>query len=259
MKKQIKNIITLILLLGIAGYAGYRAYRYWFQKPGNEGLIEVVNPDGSVSDKTPEEVAAAKEAERQKILKGVVASTNAVSRSTGTVNNVAVSTAAATATATAAAESNVTYSPRKSPLKAIEKPAMGSYYLPGRNHNPMMSVADYEEIRRAEQARIDAEREAKLAAERAVKDAQEAAAAAARAAKERKKEEVKIVKKTDPMVLLGRRLQIQGIMGTMAIVNGDTYSVGDVINKTGGAKLKSVGENYIIVEYKGKTLRKEMK
>ena len=127
-----------------------------------------------------------------------------------------------------------------------EHPAGKSYYEPTRNHNPMMSPKDYERIRKAEEERLEAEREARLAAERAAELANA-------------NNYVPEVKKVDPMKVLERKIKIQAIMGDMAVINGEPYSRGEVIRKTGGAKVKSIGGNYIIVEYKGKTLKKVFK
>lgn len=127
-----------------------------------------------------------------------------------------------------------------------EHPAGKSYYEPTRNHNPMMSPKDYERIRKAEEERLEAEREARLAAERAAELANT-------------NEYVPEVKKVDPMKVLERKIRIQAIMGDMVVINGEPYSRGEVIRKTGGAKIKSIGGNYIIVEYKGKTLKKAFK
>ena len=127
-----------------------------------------------------------------------------------------------------------------------EHPAGKSYYEPTRNHNPMMSPRDYEKIRKAEEERLEAEREARLAAERAAELANA-------------NDYVPEVKKVDPMKVLERKIRIQAIMGDMAVINGEPYSRGEVIRKTGGAKIKAIGGNYIIVEYKGKTLKKAFK
>jgi hypothetical protein len=132
-----------------------------------------------------------------------------------------------------------------------ERPKNKSYYYPKRNHNPMMSPKDYDDLRRAEQARIDAEREAKLAAEMAAR---------MQSAGYEYDAETKVPKKkVDPLVVLNKKLRLQGIMGNMVIINNESYGRGDVISRTGGAKVKTIGGNYIIIEYKGRTLKKVMK
>lgn len=132
-----------------------------------------------------------------------------------------------------------------------QRPKDKSWFDPQNNHNPMMSPKDYDDIRKAEQARIEAERAAKLEAERAAR---------AQLAGDTYNPITKVVrKKIDPLKIIDRKLRIQGIMGSMVIINGDAYSPGDTIARTGGAKVKTIGGNYIIIEYKGKTLRKVMK
>jgi len=126
-----------------------------------------------------------------------------------------------------------------------EKPKNKSYFMPGRNHNPMMSPVDYDNIRKAEQARIDAEREAKLAEERAAADA-----------KFQQQQKKLAAKKADPLVTMSKKIRLQGIMGNMALINNGSYQVGDKINGCPGCVLKTVGGNYIIVDYKGRTFRK---
>jgi hypothetical protein len=114
-----------------------------------------------------------------------------------------------------------------------------------------MSPRDYDNLRKAEQARIDAEREAKLAAEMAAK--------MQNAGYEYDPNEKVPKKKVDPLAVINKKLRLQGIMGNMVIINNETYMRGDVINRTGGARVKTIGGNYIIIEYKGRTLKKVMK
>lgn len=145
----------------------------------------------------------------------------------------------------ASSEANVSSSETEGQEKAEKKvhPADKSYYEPSRNHNPMMSPRDYEKLRKEEQARLEAEREARLAAERA--------------ANPQLYEEYKPkVKKPDMLKILDKKLRLQAIIANEVIINGETYSRGKIIKKTDGARVKSIGENYIIIEYKGKTLKK---
>lgn len=166
--------------------------------------------------------------------------------------NASAAQTAAAAVAASTATANGEAAPGGSAEEAKpEKPKNKSYYAPERNHNPMMSPRDYDNLRKAEQARIDAEREAKLAAEMAAK--------MQNAGYEYDPEAKVPKKKVDPMAILNKKLRLQGIMGDMVIINNDTYGRGDIINKTGGARVKTIGGNYIIIEYKGKTLKKVMK
>lgn len=164
----------------------------------------------------------------------------------GTSENAAQSAPAEVAASTSAANGEAA----KEETKA-EKPKNKSYYAPERNHNPMMSPRDYDNLRKAEQARIDAEREAKLAAEMAAK---------MQSAGYEYDPDAKVPKKkVDPLAVINKKLRLQGIMGNMVIINNETYMRGDVINRTGGARVKTIGGNYIIIEYKGRTLKKVMK
>lgn len=175
---------------------------------------------------------------------------SAVTASTATVAS-ASENAAQTAPAEVAASTSAANGEAAKEDTKAEKPKNKSYYAPERNHNPMMSPRDYDNLRKAEQARIDAEREAKLAAEMAAK---------MQSAGYEYDPEAKVPrKKVDPLAVLNKKLRLQGIMGNMVIINNDTYGRGDVISRTGGARVKTIGGNYIIIEYKGRTLKKVMK
>lgn len=133
-----------------------------------------------------------------------------------------------------------------------EHPAGKSYYEPTRNHNPMMSPRDYEKIRMEEQAKRDAEEAARRAEEEALRARSEPESAAA----------AKKAPKIDHIAVILKRLKVTGIVGTMALINGDWYERGKFIKMgkpyKNAVKLKSVGGNYIVIDYKGKTATKNL-
>ena len=138
--------------------------------------------------------------------------------------------------------------------KAVKKehPAGKSYYEPSRNHNPMMSPRDYEKIRMEEQSKRDAEEAARRAAEEAIR-IKETGETSPDAPKK-----VKI----DHMAVISKKIYVGGIVGDMALINGEWCSRGGYVKigkpYANAVKLKTVGGNYIIVEYKGKTLTKKL-
>ena len=196
----------------------------------------------SVSDSSAQQSAAGSDAAKS------VSAEAAVASSTQAVQPNSVETSSASVQAAAADGQS---SEPAAEIQQPERPKNKSYFAPVRNHNPMMSPRDYDKIRREEQAKLDAEKEARLAAERA--------AQAQQSGYEYNPETNVVRKKTNPLAILEKRLRLQGIMGNMVIINGETYSKGEVISRTGGAKVKNIGGNYIIVEYKGKTFKKVMK
>lgn len=99
-----------------------------------------------------------------------------------------------------------------------------SYYKPKTDRDPTLSPDDYQRIRDIENARLEAERMARLA--------------------ERNRPRAPDITS---------RLQLQGIVGNAAIINGEMYAVGQSVL---GAKILKVGANYVIVEHKGKKYRK---
>ena len=99
-----------------------------------------------------------------------------------------------------------------------------SYFKPKTTRDPTLSPDDYQRIKDAENARLEAERQARWA--------------------ERNRPKAPDITS---------RLQLQGIVGNAAIINGEMYSVGQSVL---GARLLKVGANYVIVEHKGKKFRK---
>ncbi len=103
-----------------------------------------------------------------------------------------------------------------------QKPA--SAYKPRTDRDPTLSPDDYQRIKDLEAARLEAERQARWA--------------------ERNRPKAPDITS---------RLQLQGIVGNAAIINGEMYSVGQSVL---GARIIKVGANYVIVEHKGKKFRK---
>jgi len=99
-----------------------------------------------------------------------------------------------------------------------------SYFKPKTTRDPTLSPDDYQRIKDAENARLEAERQARWA--------------------ERNRPKAPDITS---------RLQLQGVVGNAAIINGEMYSVGQSVL---GARLLKVGANYVIVEHKGKKFRK---
>jgi len=102
-----------------------------------------------------------------------------------------------------------------------------SYYTPKSDRDPTLSPADYSRMKQAELQRREEERQRRQAENRRPKE-----------------------------VLFESRLQLQGIVGNAAIINGEMYSAGQAIY---GAKILKVGANYVIGEYKGRRFRKVLK
>lgn len=107
------------------------------------------------------------------------------------------------------------------------QPKLLSYYAPKVTRDPTLSPADYSRIKEAELQRLEAERQ-----QRQVNNY-------------RPKE-----------VPFETRLQLQGIVGNAAIINGDMYVAGQTIY---GARILKVGSNYVLGEYKGKKFKKVLK
>jgi hypothetical protein len=103
-------------------------------------------------------------------------------------------------------------------------PKPTSYYSPKSDRDPILSPADYSRMKEAELRRLENERAMRLAANRRTKEPQ-----------------------------IESRMQLQGIVGNAAIINGEMYSAGQTIY---GAKILKVGANYVIGEYKGRKFRK---
>lgn len=122
---------------------------------------------------------------------------------------------------TAAAQA-VQPSTAAAPGGSDQKPA--SAYKPRTDRDPTLSPDDYQRIKDAEAARLEAERQARWA--------------------ERNRPKAPDITS---------RLQLQGIVGNAAIINGEMYAVGQSVL---GARIIKVGSNYVIVEHKGKKFRK---
>ena len=90
-----------------------------------------------------------------------------------------------------------------------------------------MSPGDYQRVREAEQAKLESERRLQLALRKQQYDAGGEG-----------------------------RIRLQGIVGNRVIINGEAYSVGDIVT---GVKILKIGSNYLIGEYKGNKFRKILK
>jgi hypothetical protein len=112
-------------------------------------------------------------------------------------------------------------------VSASTQAAKISFYTPKGKRNPMLSPQDYAKIKEVETEREEAARQALINQSRKVRDTG-----------------------------IEGKIQLQGIVGNAAIINGDMCMVGQ--SKYGG-KLVKVGADYIIMEYKGKSFRKNMK
>ncbi|KAF0126590.1 MAG: hypothetical protein FD189_916 [Elusimicrobia bacterium] len=113
-------------------------------------------------------------------------------------------------------------------VKAGEgSPGAASYFSPKTKRDPFLTPEDYARIRAEEDRR---RREARDRAQQQVPQKQRE-------------------------VLVESRLNIQGIVGSNVIINGEMYARGDTVL---GAKIVSIGSNYIIGEHKGRRFRKYM-
>ncbi|MDO8805514.1 MAG: hypothetical protein Q7R35_13920 [Elusimicrobiota bacterium] len=102
-----------------------------------------------------------------------------------------------------------------------------SYYSPKGTRDPTFSPEDYRRIREEQQRRDEAQQQQQIVD--------------TRKPKEPKPE---------------TRINLQGLVGNAAIINGDMYHVGQTVR---GVKILKIGTDYIIGEYKGKTFRKMLK
>lgn len=146
------------------------------------------------------------------------------SREEGPIMDQPASAPAPAARPPAQPEAKVSTAAAVSPVAASTGPALVSWYSPKSDRDPTLSPADYSRIRAEERRRLENERAARLAASRRTPEAQ-----------------------------IESRLQLQGIVGNAAIINGEMYSAGQSIY---GAKILKVGANYVIGEYKGRKFRK---
>jgi len=103
-----------------------------------------------------------------------------------------------------------------------------SYYNPKSTRDPTFSPDDYRRIKEEQLRREEMERQQKMVVE-------------VRKPREPKPE---------------TRINLQGLVGNAAIINGDMYTVGQTVR---GVKILKIGTDYIIGEYKGKTFRKLLK
>lgn len=103
-----------------------------------------------------------------------------------------------------------------------------SYYNPKSTRDPTFSPDDYRRIKEEQLRREEMERQQKMVVE-------------VRKPREPKPE---------------TRINLQGLVGNAAIINGDMYTVGQTVR---GVKILKIGADYIIGEYKGKTFRKLLK
>jgi hypothetical protein len=101
--------------------------------------------------------------------------------------------------------------------------ALGSYFGPKSDRDPMLTPDDYRKRREEVRARLENERMQQLAMRKQQYDAGEG------------------------------RIKLQGIVGNSVIVNGEMYSVGDSVT---GVKILKIGSNYLIGEYKGRKFKK---
>ena len=95
-----------------------------------------------------------------------------------------------------------------------------SYFDPKSQRDPTMSPDDYQKIKDEEDRRREEERLARLA--------------------ELRKKQV-----DSP----ASRIDLQGIVGNQAIINGEMYTVGQTVK---GARIVRIGSDYIICEWKDK-------
>lgn len=136
--------------------------------------------------------------------------------------------AAAVSTAMAPAQLPEASKPAQPAVSASTGPAKRSFFAPKGVRNPMLSAQELQQIKDAEEARLEAERQARMSQQQ--------------------------VRKPKDMGI-ENRIRLQGVVGNAAIINGDMYYVGQSIL---GGKLLKVTDSYIIMEYKGKTFRKTM-
>lgn len=116
------------------------------------------------------------------------------------------------------------------PMKTVElstKTKTLSYYHPKSNRDPTFSTDDYRRIQEEKERREEIERQRKIAL--------------SQRPKEPKPE---------------TRINLQGIVGNAAIINGDMYTVGKTVR---GVKVLKIGTDYIIGEFNGKKFRKVLK
>lgn len=108
--------------------------------------------------------------------------------------------------------------------QAAEAPV--SYFKPVTDRNPFFTPDDYARLRADEYRR-----------------------------KQEARDRARAARQTPREVQVESRMNIQGIVGTAVIINGEMYSRGDTVM---GAKIISIGSNYIIGEHKGRRFRKYM-
>lgn len=101
-----------------------------------------------------------------------------------------------------------------------------SYFTPRSKRNPFLTPDDYARMR-AEEARR----------------------------RQEAREQANVARKAPREVLVENRMNIQGIVGSNVIINGEMYSKGDTVL---GARILGIGTNYIIGEHKGRRFRKYM-
>ncbi|HBE87545.1 MAG TPA: hypothetical protein DDW67_00180, partial [Elusimicrobia bacterium] len=112
------------------------------------------------------------------------------------------------------------------PSESREGGAPVSYFKPATDRNPFFTPEDYARLRAEEYRR-----------------------------KQEARDRANAARQTPREVLVESRMNIQGIVGTNVIINGEMYARGDTVM---GAKIISIGANYIIGEHKGRRFRKYM-
>lgn len=129
------------------------------------------------------------------------------------------------ATAAPAAEADRNKTP--SAGTAVSTQTSASYFNPKSSRDPTISPAEYRKIKADEEERREAERQRTQAIRRRQSESGGES-----------------------------RIKLQGIMGSAAIINGEKYSAGNIIQ---GVKLIKVGDDYVICEYKGKRFKKVLR
>lgn len=250
--KNFASIFGWILLAAVLAVPSFLFYNWWSDNKAKEAQLAASSQQGVPRDFFPsQEKAAAPGADTPPAPSASAEAPAPEARPAEPAGQEAARPAAAPAAGEIAPAPRAAAAPRPAPAAgepgpeqpAAARPAaesaaapaggggrtaeeQASYFKPATDRNPFFTPEDYARIRAEEYRRRQ--------------EARDRAKAAAQVPRE---------------VLVESRMNIQGIVGTNVIINGEMYSRGDTVM---GARIITIGSNFIIGEHKGRRFRKYM-
>lgn len=245
--KSFSSMLAWLLLAAVLAVPSFLFYNWW-SKSKKQVSAEVTPEQVTVnvfpSDKGARPVPAAQPTELVSPSQPAPAARPAAQAAAQPAAQPAVQPAAQPASQPAQQPPSASAQPPETPPAAEQPPAEGvqavetstavkpfSYYEPKGDRDPTYSPEDYRRIKEERMQREEAERMQRMANRKPQEPGPET------------------------------RINLQGIVGSAAIINGDMYAVGQSVR---GIRILKVGSDYIIAECvtgscKGKKFRKVLK